>query len=145
VRDASRWARGTIAAMEASARHNYTLDDARALLPLIRGVLLQVAIERHGYAAAHEELHRQLAGADRDPDAAASAQEERTAGFRERIASLVGHLENLGLEVRDLEAGLVDIPTERDGAPAWFCWRLEDPELGFWHTTREGFASRRPL
>jgi hypothetical protein len=145
VRDASRWARGTIAPMEASARRNYTLDEARALLPLIRGVLLQVAVERHGYAAAHDELHRQLAGSGRDPDAMATAQEERTAGYRERIASLVGHLEDLGIEVRDLEAGLVDIPTILGDGPAWFCWRLEDPQLGFWHTTREGFASRRPL
>jgi hypothetical protein len=143
VRDATRWARGTIAAMEASARRNYTLDEARALLPLIRGVLLQVAVERHGYAAAHDELHRQLAGAG--ADATATAQEERTSGYRERIASLVGHLEDLGIEVRDLEAGLVDIPTTRGEEPAWFCWRLEDPELAFWHTTREGFASRRPL
>jgi hypothetical protein len=131
--------------MEARARRVYSVDEARALLPLIRGVLLQVAIERHGYAAAHDELHRQLAGGPRDADGVATAQEERTAGYRERIASLVAHLEELGLEVRDLEAGLVDIPTVRDDAPAWFCWRLEDPDLGYWHTTREGFASRRPL
>jgi hypothetical protein len=131
--------------MEAGSRRRYTLDEARALLPLIRGVLLQVAIERHGYAAAHQELHRQLAGTAPDADVAPTAQEERTAGYRERIASLVAHLEELGIEVRDLEAGLVDIPTVRDDAPAWFCWRLEDPELAFWHTTREGFASRRPL
>jgi hypothetical protein len=126
-------------------RRNYTLDEAKALLPLIRGILLQIAVERHGYAAAHQELHRQLAGTEQSPDPTQSAQEERTAGFRERIASLVAHLEELGIQVRDLEAGLVDIPTVRDDAPAWFCWRLEDPELAFWHTTREGFASRRPL
>lgn len=131
--------------MEAGDRRSYTLDEARALLPIIRGVLLQVAIERHGYAAAHLELHRQLAGTGESTDPASTAQEERTAGYRERIASLVAHLEELGIEVRDLEAGLVDIPTVRDDAPAWFCWRLEDPELAFWHTTREGFASRRPL
>jgi hypothetical protein len=132
--------------MEAGGeRRTYTLDEAKALLPLIRGILLQIAIERHGYAAAHQELHRQLAGSGQGSDPSQSAQEERTAGYRERIASLVAHLEQLGIQVRDLEAGLVDIPTIRDDAPAWFCWRLEDPELAFWHTTREGFASRRPL
>ena len=47
--------------------------------------------------------------------------------------------------VRDLESGLVDFPTVRDGEPAWLCWRLDDPDLGWWHTTREGYASRRPL
>jgi hypothetical protein len=47
--------------------------------------------------------------------------------------------------VRDLDAGLIDIPTVREGQPAWLCWRLADPELGYWHTTREGFSTRRPL
>jgi hypothetical protein len=122
-------------------RRTYSLDEARELLPVIRGVLLQVAVERHAYAEAHAELHRQLAGARDEP----TAQEAQTGEHRDRIASLVAHLEELGVEVRDLEAGLVDIPTTRDGAPAWFCWRFEDRELAFWHTTREGYASRRPL
>jgi hypothetical protein len=61
------------------------------------------------------------------------------------MRALVELLEARGIELRDLEEGLVDIPTERDGERAWFCWRLSDPELAFWHTTREGFASRRPL
>ena len=47
--------------------------------------------------------------------------------------------------VRDLDAGLVDIPTLREGELAWLCWRLSDPELGYWHTTREGFSTRQPL
>jgi hypothetical protein len=50
----------------------------------------------------------------------------------------------MGVQVRDLERGLVDIPTERDGAPAWLCWQLSDAELAYWHSTTEGFASRKP-
>ena len=57
---------------------------------------------------------------------------------------LLAHLETMGAVVRDLESGLVDIPTERDGEPVWFCWRLGDPELAFWHSTSEGFANRKP-
>ena len=44
-----------------------------------------------------------------------------------------------------LDEGLIDVPTLRDGERAWLCWKLSDRELGHWHTTREGFASRRPL
>jgi hypothetical protein len=93
----------------------YTVDEARGLLPVIRATLLQVALER------------------------------RTRGDEGTLEALLGHLESLGVVVRDLEAGLIDIPTLRDGQRAWLCWRLDDPGLEWWHTTREGFASRRPL
>jgi hypothetical protein len=94
----------------------YTVDQARRLLPQVRGTLLQVAVER------------------RKADASLAS-----------VQALLEHLESLGVVVRDLETGLVDFPTERDGEPAWLCWRLDDPDLGYWHTTREGYASRRPL
>ena len=93
----------------------YSVDEARDLLPIIRATLLQVSMLRR-------------AGDD-------------GAGLQ----ALIGHLDSLGVVVRDLDAGLVDIPTERDGERVWLCWRLEDPDLGWWHTSREGFASRRPL
>jgi hypothetical protein len=93
----------------------YSVEQARDLLPTIRGTLLQLALLR------------------------------RADGDDETLEALVDHLDSLGVVVRDLDAGLVDIPTERDGERAWLCWRLEDPDVAWWHTTREGFSSRRPL
>lgn len=123
----------------------YTVDEARALLPTIRGALLQLAIERRRADEAHDALHRRLRG-DGHPSSPERAElEATTAELRTRVRDLLDHLEALGVMVRDLDAGLVDIPTLRDGEPAWLCWRLSDPELGYWHTTREGFSARQPL
>ena len=94
----------------------YTIDEARALLPEIRGTLLALAVERR-----------------------------RAAEGRADVMALLAHLESLGVMVRDLDGGLVDIPTIRDDEPAWLCWRLSDPELAWWYSTSEGFTSRRPL
>lgn len=93
----------------------YTVEEARDLLPTIRATLLRLAVLR------------------------------RADGDEATLEALLDHLESLGVMVRDLDAGLVDIPTVREGERAWLCWRLEDPDLGWWHTTREGFASRRRL
>jgi len=95
---------------------SYTPDEARALLPLVRSTILQLASLR------------------RKPDVPVGA-----------LRALLDFLESHGIVLRDVETGLVDFPTVRDGEPAWLCWRLEDPDLGYWHTTREGYASRRPL
>ena len=103
-----------------ASRISYTPEEARALLPTVRATLLQLAVERRR--------------TDADAD-------ERLATIR----ALLEHLGSLGVIVRDLESGLVDFPTQRDGEPAWLCWRLDDPDLAHWHTTREGFATRKPL
>ena len=130
-----------------SDRPSYTLEEARGLLPRIRSVLLQLATERHRYEAAHAAMHEQMRG-NGDPVHGGEAlrrQEALSAQVQEGMDALISHLESLGIQLRDLENGLVDIPTQRDGQAAWFCWRLADPELAFWHTTREGFANRKPL
>ncbi|HEX9609784.1 MAG TPA: DUF2203 domain-containing protein [Candidatus Limnocylindria bacterium] len=93
----------------------YSVEEARDLLPTIRATLLQVAMLR------------------------------RVEGDEATLQALLDHLGSLGVVVRDLDAGLVDIPSVRDGERAWLCWRLDDPDLGWWHTSREGFASRRRL
>ena len=123
----------------------YTVDEARALLPQVRATLLQLAVERRRADASHGELHRRLRHDGDGPSEDLARLETTTEELRTRVRDLLDHLESLGVVIRDLDAGLVDIPTLRDGEPAWLCWRLADPELGFWHTTREGFSTRRPL
>lgn len=125
---------------------SYTFEEARALIPEIRAVLLQLAIEKRSFDEALRELHaghteHAAAGGSH---AGVEDRDARLARVGEGIRGLLALLEARGVKVRDLETGLVDIPTERDGAPAWLCWRLADAELGFWHSTTEGFANRRP-
>ena len=126
-------------------RRSYTVEEANALVPEVRAVLLQLAVEQRRLDAAHAEMHRRLAS-DGDPDAAADASRSETqvAEIGEGMKSLISHLEELGVQLRDPEMGLVDFPGERDGRPIWLCWRLADPEVAFWHGTDEGFATRRP-
>ena len=123
----------------------YTVAEARALLPQVRSILLQLALERHRADASHHALHRHLGDRAHDPGDDQRRLESDTAEHRAQVRSLLDYLESLGVVVRDLESGLVDFPTVRDGEPAWLCWRLDDPELAWWHTTREGYGSRRPL
>jgi hypothetical protein len=123
----------------------YTLDEARVLLPQVRATLLQLAIERRRADASHDELHRRLRHDGNGDPTDQARLEATTEELRARVRDLLDHLESLGVVIRDLDAGLVDIPTLRDGEPAWLCWRLADPELGYWHSTREGFSTRRPL
>jgi hypothetical protein len=126
-------------------RRTYTIDEANALVPQVRAVLLQLAVQQRRLDASHAEMHRQL-DADGGPEGAVAAgrQEAETADIREGMRTLLVHLSELGVELRDLEMGLVDFPGDRDGEPVWLCWRLSDPRVEFWHPTDEGYATRRP-
>lgn len=135
----------TIGRLMQNERRSYTLEQARALVTPIRSVLLQIAIEKRRLDQAVADLHALLT-LDGDPsNAELGRQQAEVTLLGEGITGLLQHLETLGLELRDPDAGLVDIPTERDGEAAWFCWRLADPDLAFWHSTRDGFATRRPV
>ncbi len=138
--------RGLLPSPLVMAPQIYSLDQARALVPQVRAVLVQLAVERRRHEAAHAGLHA-LLGSNGDPRHAAEAnrREREIREIDEGMQILLGHLAELGVQVRDLEMGLVDLPGQRDGRPVWLCWRLSDPELAFWHATDEGFATRKPL
>lgn len=54
-------------------------------------------------------------------------------------------LEELGAVLKDLGQGLVDFYSLRGDEMVFLCWRLGEPEVGFWHSLDTGFASRQPV
>ena len=128
-----------------STEKRYTIDEANALLPMVRSVLLQLAVQRRHYAEAHAALHERLRGNGNPAHAhEVTRHEERVAEVQAGMEALAEHLAQLGVVVRDLEMGLLDFPAVRDGEPIWLCWRLSDPSVAYWHTRHEGYTSRKP-
>lgn len=54
-------------------------------------------------------------------------------------------LADRGILLRDPDTGLVDFPAERDGERVFLCWRLGEERVGWYHSERSGFSSRKPL
>ncbi len=50
-----------------------------------------------------------------------------------------------GVLVKDIDMGLVDFPSKRDGDTVYLCWMIEEPDILFWHRIDDGFDGRRPL
>ncbi len=61
------------------------------------------------------------------------------------INELIERVASLGVEVKDLEMGLVDFRGERDGREVYLCWKLGEERVAFWHELNTGYASRQPL
>ena len=63
----------------------------------------------------------------------------------EKLAEFVAELRELGVEFKDPVLGLVDFPAEMDGRVVHLCWKLDEPEVQFWHELNAGFSGRQLL
>jgi hypothetical protein len=54
-------------------------------------------------------------------------------------------LAELGVQVKDLDEGLIDFPALRRGETVLLCWKLGEDDVAYWHRVEDGFAGRRPL
>ena len=62
-----------------------------------------------------------------------------------RLNELLAEINGLGCELKGLDEGLIDFPTERDGRTVYLCWRLGEERIAYWHELDTGFAGRQPL
>ena len=51
----------------------------------------------------------------------------------------------MGVQVKDLETGLLDFPCVVDGEVILLCWRMGEETITHWHGTNEGFAGRKAI
>jgi len=127
----------------------FTPDEANEALEEIRPVAERMVVHRRALANAQRlqaELVVKIAGNGGDlgpsdlQEAAATIQREADA-----IAACVQLLDDVGVQVKSLEEGLLDFPAERDGEPIFLCWQVGEERVTFWHGVDEGFAGRKPI
>ena len=122
----------------------FTVQEANALLPDVRKIVGKI-----------QRAHRKLSHYRGDAKKASEAAERGGGGFANGVAyasdllaltAQLSELEDLGVQLKDFERGLVDFPSLRDGRVVLLCWQLgEGDELEWWHDVDAGFAGRTPL
>lgn len=64
----------------------------------------------------------------------------------ERLVGIVGKLEKKGILVKGFEEGLIDFPHIRsNGEEVYLCWKVDEPDIQFWHRIPDGFPGRKPV
>jgi len=132
--------------MERSQRRYFTVEEARMLGPRLRGLLTALQAEKRAPERELAELRRPaplpfLNG----HGARLRAPEKRGAGRARAIREKVRQIHDLGVEVKDLDMGLVDFPSLRDGREVYLCWKVDEPTVAYWHERDAGFRGRQPL
>jgi len=125
--------------LEPAPERKFTLEEAEAMLPDLRDSLMKMREARQTLLRTGERVKEVVAGNGGGPE----SQEYRDAA--ELLKQEVERISDAGVILRDVESGLVDWPSERDGRDVYLCWRLEEDHVGHWHPPDTGMAGRQPL
>jgi hypothetical protein len=128
----------------------FTLDEAQSLLPVLES-LLKRAID--GKRAAEEvetqisDLGRRiyLSGGMRVNLSEVARQRAEMESHLERVRESIAEIDSIGVQVKDLDTGLLDFPFRLDEDIVLLCWRMGETAIEHWHTLESGFQGRQPV
>jgi hypothetical protein len=129
----------------------FTPEEANATLVRLRPLLERLVEERRALAERAGELQGAqgvVAGNGGRIDAGRIAGlQEAVARSAAEVAALVEELQRVGVQVKDLDRGLVDFPARHpeSGETVLLCFELGEPAVEHWHDLEEGFAGRKRL
>jgi len=127
----------------------FTPEEANEALAEVRPVAERMVRARRMLTAAmrrQRELVMRIAGngGDLSPGEVRDATDEAERAVA-AIDECVGTLEAAGVQVKDLDEGLVDFPARHAGRDVLLCWKVGEPAVEHWHGVDEGFGGRKPL
>src|SRR6204780_219834 len=132
------------------ADRTFTLDEAQTLLSTLES-LLRVSIEGKKLiesvdAELQELAHRVFlrGGLLVNVVHMARRKAEREKAIQ-RVKDALGEIDATGVQVKDLDMGLLDFPCKVEGRTVLLCWKLGEKGITHWHDTSEGFAGRKPI
>jgi hypothetical protein len=126
----------------------FTVEDANGLLPTIEPILqnLKSLRERMVHiAGAVADFELLASGNGHSHDSEALNPENDMRGLRDEIREGLVFLDEMGIQVKDIEHGIVDFPARMFGREILLCWRLGEESVGHWHDVDSGFSGRQPL
>ena len=128
----------------------FTLDEAQSLLPVVES-LLNRALEAKQAAS---DLQEQMGELARRIFVSGGMFLDITVTRKRRLAlealvqrakDAIEEIDAIGVQVKDLDIGLLDFPCVLDGETVLLCWKRGEARIEFWHRIEDGFAGRQPI
>jgi hypothetical protein len=124
----------------------FSIYEANNMLPLVRRIVDDLVRDHEKWQDKVNAFEIATVGSSVDrPDAVAELLQKDALRLAADIEGYVKELTQLGVECKGLDAGLVDFPAELNGRAIYYCWKLGEPSVQYWHGVNAGFAGRHPL
>ncbi len=70
------------------------------------------------------------------------AQKEKAA---QQVRDALAEIDATGVQVKDLDIGLLDFPCLVEDRVILLCWKLGETKIAHWHGLEEGYRGRKPI
>jgi hypothetical protein len=128
----------------------FTLDEAQSLLPVVESLLKRAMDTKN----AAEEIEQELQQLARRIHFAGGYWVDAPKVFRrraelqkqlEQVKEVLEEIDSIGVQVKDLNSGLLDFPCRLEDEIVLLCWKMGESSIGYWHTQDSGYAGRQPI
>jgi len=128
----------------------FTLDEAQSLLPVLESLLKRAIEGKHAAQEAETQLSDlgrriYLSGGMRVNLSDVARQRAEMEAHLERVRESIAEIDSIGVQVKDLDTGLLDFPFRLDEDIVLLCWRMGESSIEHWHTLESGFQGRQPV
>jgi len=131
-------------------QRTFTLDEAQMLLPVLES-LLRRSIEGkqliEKIEAEFQEVSQRIflnGGTQVDIAHLAVRKAEKEKALQ-RVKDALAEIDSTGVQVKDLDVGLLDFPCRVQDQVILLCWKLGEKQITHWHGLEEGFQGRKPI
>jgi hypothetical protein len=129
------------------SERTFTPGEANSALAQVRPVAERMVAARERMRELEGE-QRELVQTIAGNGSGYAVSDSRSDEFNAVVAELeacVEELERLGVQLKDVDLGLVDFPARREGEDVLLCWHVGEDSVAFWHGLEEGYAGRKPI
>ena len=128
----------------------FTLDEAQSLLPLLESLLKRALESKQAAEKVEADLSAlsqriYVSGGMHVQVGVVARQRAEMESHTQRMRETVAEIDAIGVQVKDLETGLLDFPFRLDEEIVLLCWRIGEPAIEHWHTMDSGFQGRQPV
>ncbi len=128
----------------------FTLDEAQSMLPLVESLLKRAIESKQAAEAVEVELTAfarriHVSGGMHVDIAKIAAQRNSLEEHVQRARETVAEIDEIGVQIKDLDTGLLDFPCRIEDDVVLLCWKSGETTIEYWHTMESGFKGRQPI
>lgn len=144
------WPGNRVRRMLVRSMRTFTLDEAQSLLPVLEALLRRAIESKQAAEQVEARLSSlaqriYLAGGMRVDVAEIARQRGEIETHTQRARETVSEIVAIGVQVKDLDTGLLDFPFRLDDEVVLLCWRMGETSIEHWHRVEDGFQGRQPV
>ena len=120
----------------------FTLQEANTALQTIRPLMDDIQAIRRKILANQPEAWPAI---EKSAGNGGNKTMSRLVEDFERLDGLIHQILDTGVQIKDVNMGLLDFSAMRNGQEVYLCWKYGEDDIAFWHEIDAGFAGRQPI